>query len=68
MQVVIEGKTDQDRYIEMSEINLGQRGTNQNTLDIALRMLEKSWTWWFRSPKKKMELVSEYYGHLTEMI
>jgi hypothetical protein len=68
MQVVFEGKTDQDRYIEMSEINNTQHSINQYTMDIAVNILEKSWLWRFRSAKKKLEMVAEMYHHLTEMI
>jgi hypothetical protein len=63
-----EGKTDQDRYIEMSEINNTQHSINQYTMDIAVNILEKSWLWRFRSAKKKLEMVAEMYHHLTEMI
>jgi hypothetical protein len=68
VELFFEGKTDQDRYIEMVQAGLSAHEVNQNTLNIALSILERSWFWRFRSTKKKMKMVEETYAELTKLI
>jgi hypothetical protein len=64
----VEGKTEQDRYIEMVQANLSAHEINQNTLAIAIDILERSWWWRFRSTKSKMKLLQQTYAELTQLI
>lgn len=68
VQVYLEGKTDQDRYIEMMDAKNAQQNINQGTMDIAVRIVEKSWKWRFLSNEKKLERINEMYENLVQML
>jgi hypothetical protein len=68
VELFFEGKTDQDRYIEMVQAGLSHHEINQNTLAIAIDILERSFWWRFRSAKSKLKLVTKTYEELSQLI
>jgi hypothetical protein len=68
VQVLLEGKNDQDRYIEMVEAGIASQQIKQRTLEIAVSVAQKDWLWRFRSPEKKLERILDIYGNLLAVL
>ena len=67
-QMLFDGIGEEDRYMEMVKAGLDSHEINQNTLSIAINVLEKSFWWKFRSEKSKIRLITEMYNNLNELI
>lgn len=68
VQMMFEGMTEEDRYMEMVHASLDSHEVNQNTLAIAINILEKSFWWKFRSERAKLKLIEQTYHALNELV
>jgi hypothetical protein len=54
--------------VDMMQLDLEARHINNTVLGTALKLLEQSWIWKFRSTKTKLRLVQEVYGSLVRLV
>ena len=56
-----------DRW-KQSEVNLEVQKINYTVLKQAVKMLEKSWFWRFRSLKSRVHLISDTYSAMMDLV
>ena len=54
--------------MDMMQLELEVRHINNTVLGTAIRLLEKSWLWNFRTTKTRLRLVKEVYGSLVQLV
>jgi len=54
--------------INVLQLDLVEVDLNMRLLSITIRTLEKTFLWRFRSPQKKMKMISEMYGEMVKLV